>query len=115
MRLAHEISQNGVAVAYFGITRPEQVLANEDLFAYFDGVHILGLVCDDSELRRRIRERAGGHASAARVDLHLHINRRLAEASGDTLDMTTTDASRPVHEVEHDVREWIVGLVSGSR
>jgi len=39
MRLAHEISQNGVAVAYFGITEPEQVLANEDLLAYFDGRH----------------------------------------------------------------------------
>jgi predicted ABC-type ATPase len=115
MRLAHEIAQNGVAVAYFGITFPEQILANEDLLAYFHGVHILGLVCDEADLRQRIQARSGGHAAASRIDLHLDLNRRLrSAAAGSRLGLTLLDASRPADEVEADVRAWIIRLTSGS-
>jgi gluconate kinase len=114
MRLAHEIAQNGVAVAYVGVTLPEQLVANDDLFDYFDGVHILGLVCDETDLRQRIEARAGGYASAAHVERHLDINRRIGAACG-LLDMTLVDASRPPHEIEHDVRTWIVRLASGPK
>ena len=54
MQLAHEISQNGDVVAYFGVTLPEEVLANQSSMGYFSAVHFLGLVCDESDLRSRI-------------------------------------------------------------
>lgn len=76
-------------------------------------MHTLGLVCDESDLWRRIHGRMGGEASAARADLHVDINRRIAAATtGSTLDVTLTDASRPTDEVEQDVRAWIVGLAT---
>lgn len=118
MRLAHEIAQNGVAVAYFGITFPDQILANSDLLAYFNGVHILALVCDEADLRQRIQARSGGHAAAARIDLHLALNRRLRSAAAapahldDRLALTPLDASRPTDEVEADVRTWLAHVTS---
>lgn len=117
MRLAHEIAQNDVAVAYFGITFPDQILANSDLLAYFDGVHILALVCDEADLRQRIQARSGGHAAAARIDLHLDLNRRLRSgAAGGRLDdrvaVTLLNASRPADEVEADVRTWLAHVTS---
>lgn len=81
MQFAHEISQNGVVVAYFGVTLPEQVLANRFSMSYFSAVHFLGLVCDESDLRSRILSRPSGEAAGRRVDLHLEINRRLREAA----------------------------------
>lgn len=107
MCLAHEIAQNGVTVVYFGITLPDQVLRHTDLAEYFDGIHILALVCDEAELRARINARAGGDAVARRIDLHLDINRQLADASRSTPNMAAVDASRPVAEVEAAVLTWI--------
>jgi predicted kinase len=112
LRLAHEIGQNGPAVAYFGVTLPEQVLANAALLPYFAGVHLLGLVCDDEVLRRRLGARAGGDAAAARVEVHLDVNRRLREAAATTPDMAVVDGSRPRDEVEEDVRRWIAAIVA---
>lgn len=67
MHLAHEISQNRCAVAYFGITLPEQVLAGGDATRLFASIDILALVCDEDDLRRRIERRQGGDAAAARI------------------------------------------------
>lgn len=39
MRLAHEVAQNNVAVVYFSVMLPEQILTNGDVLRYFDSVH----------------------------------------------------------------------------
>ena len=110
MQFAHEISQNGVIVAYLGVTLPEQVLANRFSMSYFSAVHFLGLVCDESDLRSRILSRAGGEAAGRRVDLHLEINRRLRDAAAATAGMILVDGSQPRDVVEHEVRAWVAGV-----
>jgi hypothetical protein len=62
-----------------------------------------------------IQARSGGHAAASRIDLHLDLYRRLrSAAAGSRLGLTLLDASRPIDEVEADVRAWIIRLTSGS-
>jgi len=59
------------------------------------------VVCDEADLRRRIKARSGGHAAAARIDPHLALNRRIRSVAADgTLEVTLLDASRPADEVE---------------
>ena len=110
MQFAHEISQNGSVVAYFGVTLPEQVHANRYEMSYFSAVHFLGLVCEESDLRSRILLRPGGDAASRRVDLHLELNRRLRDAAAATADMFLVDGSRPRDVVEHDVRIWMASV-----
>jgi len=112
MRLAHEIAQNGCTVAYFGVALPEQILANTDMVQYFEAVHILGLVCREGDLRARIVGRPGGEAAAARLDVHLEINRRIAESASTTPNMALVDASRAIDDVELDIRRWIASIVT---
>lgn len=59
-RLAHELSQNNLAVVFFSVMLPEQLLANSDVLAYFQSVAFLCLSCDAATLRTRFMRRVGG-------------------------------------------------------
>jgi thymidylate kinase len=119
MRLAHELAQNNLVVAYFSVMLPEQVLANSDALRYFDSVHFLCLTCSPDVLRARIARQAGSIAVTAHIDAYLDeratawndFNTALMAAASDTPRTTTVDANRPIGEVEHDVRDWINALL----
>lgn len=121
MRVAHELAQNNLVVAYFATMLPEQVLTNSDALRYFDSVHFLCLTCSPDVLRVRIARRVGSAAGTARIDAHLEVeratrvwndfNRALIEAASDAPRTTAVDADRPIGEVEHDVRDWINALL----
>jgi DNA-directed RNA polymerase subunit RPC12/RpoP len=53
-RLAHEISQNNLAVVFFSVMLPQQLLANTDVISYFESVSFLCLTCDSEALRPRV-------------------------------------------------------------
>lgn len=107
MRLAHELGQNNVVVAYFSTMLPEQVLANSDVLDFFDSVHFLCLTCTPDVLRARLTRREGTDVASARIEMWLDFNRALAAAASDLPTATVVDAGRTVDEVEHDVRHWI--------
>src|SRR5439155_3909749 len=112
MRLAHELAQNNLVVAYFSTMLPEQVLANDDVLSYFDSVHFLCLTCPPDVLRARLAAREGGGATgrikvSSRVKVWRDFNDALVEAASEIPTATLVDAGRAMDEVEHDVREWI--------
>ncbi len=119
MRLAHELAQNDIVVAYFSVMLPEQVLANIETLGYFDSVHFLCLTAPPDVLRARIARQAGSIALTANIDAYLdertavwnEFNTALFAAASDTPSATTVDATRPIGEVEHDVRKWINALL----
>jgi hypothetical protein len=45
-RLAHKISQNNLAVVFFSVTLPQQLLANTEVLDYFESVSFLCLTSD---------------------------------------------------------------------
>jgi adenylate kinase family enzyme len=71
MRLAHELAQNDLVVAYFSVMLPEQVLANSDALRYFDSVHFLCLTAPPDVLRARIARQAASVALATNIDAYL--------------------------------------------
>jgi predicted kinase len=83
MRLAHELAQNNVVVAYFSTMQPEQVLANGDVLGYFDSVHFLCLTCPPEVLRARLAPRDGTDAATACVELWLDFDSALVAAARD--------------------------------
>jgi hypothetical protein len=107
MRLAHELAQNDVVVAYFSTMLPEQVLANGDVLGFFESVHFLCLTCTSDVLRARLGYRDGTDAPRAHIELWLDFDRALVAAANDVPTATVLDAGRTVDQVEHDVREWI--------
>ena len=121
IEVAHEISQNNLVVAYFSVMLPEQILANVDALEYFDGVHFLYLKAPEDLLRERIARQAGTIASREDIDAYLDeritawnsFNAELDEAATRTPRITTIDASRPLSDVERDVRAWINTQVDG--
>jgi predicted kinase len=112
MRLAHELAQNNVVVAYFSTMLPEQLLGNTDALNYFDSVHFLCLTCPPDVLRARLAGREGGGATAritvsSRIKVWRDFNRALVEAAKEIPTATVVDAGRTTDEVEDDVRDWI--------
>jgi len=123
MRLAHELAQNDLVVAYFSVMLPEQVLANSDALRYFDSVHFLCLTAPPDVLRARIARQAGSIAVTVNIDAYLDertsawndFNGALLAAASDTPRTTTVDARCPIDEVEHDVRDWINAVLHRRR
>ena len=76
MRVAHELAQNNVAVAYFSTMLPDQVLANRDVIGYFDSVYFLCLTCPPDILRGRLARRDGFDTTSASIDLWLEFEKR---------------------------------------
>jgi broad-specificity NMP kinase len=107
MRLAHELAQNNVVVAYFSTMLPEQVLANSDVLSYFDSVHFLCLTCPPDVLRERLARRGGTNAATARIEVWLDFDGALVAAASDLPTVTVVDAGRTLDEVAHDVRHWV--------
>jgi DNA-directed RNA polymerase subunit RPC12/RpoP/energy-coupling factor transporter ATP-binding protein EcfA2 len=107
MRLAHELTQNRVAVVYFSTMLPEQVLANDDLLGYFQSVRFLCLTCPRDVLRSRIAGRDGREA-AARLEMWLDFNDAVAKAAQDLPIATAMDASGAVNELEKRVQAWLL-------
>lgn len=107
MRLAHEIAQNNVAVVYFAVMLPEQLLANSDVLSYFDSVHFLCLTCPPEVLRTRPGARVEGRATSDRVETWVAFDGALVAAATAIPTATILDAGRTVDQVEHDVRGWI--------
>ena len=107
MRLAHELAQNKVVVAYFSTMLPEQVLGNSDVLSYFDSVNFLCLTCSPDALRARLARRDGTGAATARIAVWLEFDSALVAAANAIPTATVIDAGRTVEQVEHDVRHWI--------
>jgi predicted kinase len=108
MRLAHELGQNNVVVAFFSTMLPDQVLANNDVVGYFNSVHFLCLTCPPDVLRKRLARRDGADAANRRIDVWLDFDKALVTAANAVpAAATVLDAGRTVDQVEHDVRLWI--------
>jgi predicted ABC-type ATPase len=111
-RVAHEISQNNLAVVFFSGMLPQQLLANTEVLEYFESVSFLCLSCDAEVLRTRFMRRAGSEVEAQRleaaVDRWGRFNDALMDAVSSVDDMDVVDATRSVDEVEGDVRAWIL-------
>ncbi len=111
-RLAHEISQNNLAVVFFSVILPQQLLANTDVLEYFTSVSFLCLRCDGEVLRTRFMRRAGSEVDSQRieaaVDRWSRFNDVLMDAASSINDVHAIDATRPVDEVESGVRGWIL-------
>ncbi len=58
-RVAHEISQNNLAVVFFSGMLPQQLLANTDVLDYFESISFLCLKCDAEVLPARFVRRLG--------------------------------------------------------
>jgi predicted kinase len=114
-RLAHELSQNGVAVVFFSVMLPHQLLSNTDVLDYFESVEFLCLRCDAGALRDRFARRRGDDASGieAAVDRWGRFDDELADAARSNDGIEAVDATRPIHDVESDVREWILTRLGG--
>ena len=117
-RLAHEISQNNLAVVFFSVMLPQQLLANTDVLEYFESVSFLCLRCDAEVLRTRLMRRAG--SGATRKGLRrpwtggARFNDVLIDAASSINDVHVIDATRPVGEVESGVRGGYARLQSCS-
>lgn len=119
MRLAHELAQNDLVVAYFSVMLPEQVRANIETLGYFDSVHFLCLWAPPDVLHARIARQAGTIALTTNIDAYLDeratvwndFNTKLFAAASDTPNTTLVDATRATGEVEDDVRTWINALL----
>jgi predicted ABC-type ATPase len=111
-RLAHEISQNNLAVVFFSVMLPQQLLANTDVLGYFGSVSFLCLTCNAEVLRTRFMRRVGGWTDTqsieAAVDRWSRFNDVLTDSARATDHVDVIDATRPTGEVERDVRGWIV-------
>ncbi len=112
IRVAHEVGQNHLAVVYFSVMRPAQVLVHTDLHQLFSGVHFLGLHCTEATLRTRIARRHGVGEARGSFSTVMAINDELVTTT--VPNMTIINADRPVAPVEADVRRWIVGLLDRS-
>ena len=113
MRLAHEIAQNNLAVVYFAVMLPEQVLANSEDPRYFDSVHFLCLTCPPADLHRRLAGRVEPGSVAEVVQRWVDFNEALVAAAGKIPTATVVDVGRPVDQVENDVRHWIDTQLGG--
>ena len=118
LRLAHEVVQNGVVVVYFSTMLPRQVLASEDLVAYFDEVHFLCLHAPPDELRARLARRVGTGVAAteafdARVQVWTDFDAALVAAAGKVPTATLLEAGGGVDDLEQDVRRWIRARLAG--
>ena len=111
-RLAHEISQNNLAVVFFSGMVPEQLLANTDVLDYFESVSFLCLTCDAEALRPRFIRRVGSGSDTQRIEAAVdrwgRFNDVLIDAARSTDGVDAIDATRSVGEVESDVRGWII-------
>jgi predicted ABC-type ATPase/DNA-directed RNA polymerase subunit RPC12/RpoP len=111
-RLAHEISQNNLAVVFFSVMLPQQLLANTDVVGYFESVSFLCLRCDADVLRRRFMRRVGSGGETqgieAAVDRWGRFNDVLLDAARSTDGVDVIDATRSDGQVESDVRGWIL-------
>ena len=111
-RLAPEISQNNLAVVFFSVMLPQQLLANRDVLEYFESVSFLCLKCDAEVLRTWFMRRAGNggdtHRIEAAVDRWARLNDVLIDGASSVNDVHMIDATRSVGEVEADVRRWVL-------
>jgi hypothetical protein len=111
-RLAHEISQNNLAVVIFSAMLPQQLLANTDVLDYFESVNFLCLTCEAEVLRTRFVRRLGSGGDTQRieaaVDRWSRFNDVLLDAARSTDQVYVVDATRPLGEVEGDVLDWML-------
>jgi dephospho-CoA kinase/DNA-directed RNA polymerase subunit RPC12/RpoP len=116
-RLAHEISQNNLAVVVFSAMLPQQLLTNTDVLDYFESVSFLCLSCDAEVLRTRFMRRLGSGSDTQRIEAAVDRWRRfndvLVDAARSTEDVHIIDATRSVGEVETDAEEWILARLHG--
>ncbi len=120
-RVAHEIAQNNLAVVFFSVMLPDQVLANTDVVAYFQSVSFLCLACDADVLRRSFERRIRSEVVRpsdrerleAAVDRWDQFNLDLMDAARSTENVRVINAARSVEEVQGDVRDWILARLQG--
>ncbi len=116
-RVAHEISQNNLAVVFFSTMLPEQLPVNTPVLDYFESVSFLCLACNAEALRTRLLRRLGDGSDTQRieeaVDRWSRFNDALTDAARSADNVQAIDATRSVGEVESDVREWLLARLQG--
>ena len=113
LRLAHELSQNGVAVVYFSTMLPQQLLSSTDLLGYFSCVRFLCLTCPPDALRSRLERRVGRGLAGSDVNRWIDFDRSLVASAGALpAAATVLDASGSPASLEAAVREWIERALS---
>ncbi|HXW81726.1 MAG TPA: AAA family ATPase, partial [Acidimicrobiales bacterium] len=88
-RLAHEIAQNNLAVVFFSVMLPQQLLANTDVLGYFESISFLCLTCDAEVLRTRFVQRDGSGSSPLEIDAAVERWRQFNDVLMDAV--TSTD------------------------
>lgn len=106
MRLAHELSQNGVVVVYFSGMLPDQLLANRGALGYFDSVHFCCLSGSAELLHVRLAHREP-ETVPERMHFWCEFNDSLVAAAREIPTASLIDADGDISQVEQEVRRWI--------
>lgn len=116
LRLIKNIHQAGKSVVLFGSSIPEQFEGCVER-RYMDSIHYLALVCEPTELKKRLLERPKwrNSASAENLERMVEFNHWLKENASktqpnmvllDTSMMTATATARSIHD-------WLAATVAG--
>jgi thymidylate kinase len=104
-------------VVFFSTMVLEQLLVNTPVLEYFESVSFLCLTCNAEALRTRFRRRLGSGSDTQRIEAAVDRWRRfndvLADVARSAENVQAIDATRPVGEVEGDVREWLLARLRG--
>jgi adenylate kinase family enzyme len=110
LRIAKNIGQAGRPVVLCGTALPEHLETRPER-RYFSTVHYLAMVCDDSTLVERLKQRPSwrGTASEDVIKHMVQFNRWLKEHAATTNPaMTLYDSgSRSIQETTQDIAQWI--------
>ena len=106
LRAAKTINQSGRPTIITGSATPGQYETCPE-FCYFDGVHYLALVCEDAELKRRLRQRPSWRqsGSAEFIEGMLAFNNWFQERGDLVTLLDTTQIS--VAQTAAEIKAWL--------
>jgi adenylate kinase len=112
LRVAKNIGQAGLPVTLVSTSIPEQFEHLPER-RYFSEIHYLGLIADDADLVRRLRDRPGWRNTSSDnfIEEMLRFNRWLREnAAGTTPPITLVNTSElSLEQSVHQVAAWVRG------
>ena len=110
LRIAKNIGQAGRPVVLCGTALPEHFESRPER-RYFSTLHYLAMVCDDSALVERLKQRPSWRGSASEDVLQqmVQFNRWLKEHAATTNPAMTlyNSGGRSIQETTQDIAQWI--------
>lgn len=110
LRLVKNIHQAGKSVVLFGSAIPEQFETCSER-RYLSDIHYLALVCEESELKKRLTDRPHWRKSGSQENLErmINLNLWLGENAAQTKPpITLLDTTRvPVSQTVKSIRDWL--------